>query len=114
MEREEFFELAKETFGDKVNVNSLTISSKELKKLNERYGTSFSKIDIENYGKHVWLIGNECPHCGESLFGLFGGFQWGIIHGEGSCSNCDKVAFRYYHYVLEGSKPLQLFSVVGF
>lgn len=114
MEQKEFFELAKETFGNKVNVNVLTISDEELEKLNKSYGTYFSKSDIFAYGKHVWLIGDDCPHCGESLFGLFGGFQWGIVHGEGYCSNCDKVAFRYYHYVLDGSKPLQLFSVVGF
>ena len=114
MKREEFFKLAKETFGDKVSVNGLTISDENLAKLNSAPRTCFSRDDIESYGEHVWLIGNDCPRCGESLYGLFGVFQWGIVHGKGTCSNCKKVEFQYYHYVSDNSEPIKLFSVIGF
>ena len=36
--------------------------------------------------------GIKCPQCGSYVTGfmaiMFGGFQWGITHGEGMCGHC--------------------------
>ena len=39
------------------------------------------------------LTDAECLCCGTSLrcplgVGVFGGFEWGLVHGEGRCSTC--------------------------
>ncbi len=114
MEFEEFAKLAKEKFGDKVNISYISINNENLTKFNEMYDSKLNVDDFKNYGEHVWLVKNECPNCGEKLDGLFGSFKWEIIHGAGSCSNCNKVEFRYYHYIGDCKYPLKLFSVTGF
>jgi hypothetical protein len=45
------------------------------------------------------LTDGRCLCCGESLrcplgMGLFGGFEWGLAHGEGRCVHC--------HYPMRG------------
>ena len=38
----------------------------------------------------------DCLKCGRRLNGLLGTFTWGMVNGEGYCSNCHWPA-RYYH-----------------
>ena len=36
-----------------------------------------------------FLLGRlECLHCGATLDGAMGSFQWGLASGEGQCSRC--------------------------
>lgn len=113
MEKEEFINLAKEKFGDKINYNSLQIDDETEKSLKEQKIIN-NKEEVKNY-KNLWLVDQDrCPHCGSDLLGLFGSFTWGIAHGEGFCSNCKKVNFTYYHYFYNGGMPLMLFAISGF
>lgn len=56
-----------------------------------------------------------CFHCGEQLTGMFagllgpGGFQWGLTHGEGTCTSCGWPA-RAMHYA-KNSVGEELFSL---
>lgn len=119
MTREEFFEAAEETFGDRIIVKQLKISNEDAKKL------KMSADDINAYPAQAWIPEKEgayrCPHCDSPLGGPFGSFTWGIAHGIGFCSSCKKVEIRYYHYVTEREKTkhgqarrLELFAVCGF
>ena len=55
--------------------------------------------------KFAKLTDARCLCCGTSLrcplgMGIFGGFEWGFVHGEGHCATC-----RYPmrgHHVVEG------------
>ena len=45
------------------------------------------------FAKFAKLTDGQCLCCGTSLrcalgLGLFGGFKWGIVHGEGHCARC--------------------------
>lgn len=112
MEQEEFYEYVTNRYGDKVSCNVLTISEENLQDLNN-HGYTLTADDFKNY-KHAWLVDQTtCPECGEPLGGLFGYFKWGIVHGEGYCSNCNKVGFRYYHYLGDCKKPLEIYAVSG-
>jgi len=47
--------------------------------------------------------GQPCLECGKPLVGLAalllgGGFEWGLIHGEGHCANC-KWPARAHHFI---------------
>jgi len=49
------------------------------------------------------LTDARCLCCGTSLscvigLGFFGGFEWGLAHGEGHCSSCH-YPMRGHHYV---------------
>lgn len=49
------------------------------------------------------LTDAKCLCCGTSLrcvlgLGFFGGFEWGLAHGEGHCSSCH-YPMRGYHHV---------------
>lgn len=73
---------------------------------------------MSSYPLQAWLLPKEgeelmtCPECNTAISGLFGSFEWGIIHGIGFCNKCKKVEFRYYHYV--GKICLQAWAVAGF
>ena len=114
MEAQEFFEKAKEQFGDKIRVQKLpTPSDDDLEKLD------YTKEAFENYPEQAWIFltkdkGYLCPVCSEPLGGLLGSFTWGIQHGVGFCSNCKKASFQLYHYIEEGKRPLELFALCGF
>ena len=47
----------------------------------------------------------KCIGCGSALDGFFGSFTWGIVHGEGACSNCGYPA-RAMHYLKDGGQEL--------
>ncbi len=50
-------------------------------------------------GAKGFVFGNEsCLCCGRSLGGMLGTFQWGMCHGEGTCTNCGWPA-RALHYI---------------
>jgi hypothetical protein len=57
-------------------------------------------------GSYIPKEGQPCLNCGEMLTGLMahligsGGFEWGIAHGEGRCSNCHWPA-RLYHFITD-------------
>jgi len=49
------------------------------------------------------LTDAKCLCCGTSLrcplgMGLFGGFEWGLVHGEGHCATC-RYPMRGHHCV---------------
>jgi len=73
-----------------------------------------TKKEMERYPAQAWLVTDyKCPNCDADLFGLFGSFTWGMIHGIGFCSHCKKVELRYYHYPIK-NKRFELLSVCGF
>lgn len=55
-------------------------------------------IKIINKYLRIFVADKKCINCGEDLSGIFGTFEWGIVHGEGSCSNCGYPA-RAKHYI---------------
>lgn len=53
--------------------------------------------------KFARLTDGQCLCCGKSLrcplgMGLFGGFEWGLAHGEGHCAHC-RYPMRGHHRV---------------
>lgn len=63
--------------------------------LNE-YLSAFAK-PIKSDREGGGMVGNTlCLKCGETLDGILGTFQWGLAHGEGTCSKCGWPA-RAYH-----------------
>ena len=44
------------------------------------------------------MLGNLKCQCGASLAGFVGTFQWGLAHGEGSCTSCGYPG-RGKHYI---------------
>jgi hypothetical protein len=110
MDSEEFCRVAEETFSGKVMIQSLTVKldAAELARL------PWTKEEIEAYPKQVWVMDGQCPVCGAELGAFFGSFQWGLVHGEGFCSQCNKAAFRYYHYIVKGKRPLLAYALIGF
>jgi len=114
MNEEEFINLAKEKFGDKIIVSHLRVSDSDLNKLNKIYENHVTHEDLINYGTHVWLAKEKCPNCNSDLTGILGTFKWGIVHGQGFCSHCNSIEFRFYHYIGDPKLLVQLFSVIGF
>jgi len=55
-------------------------------------------IEVINEYLKIFVADKKCINCEEDLSGLFGTFNWGIVHGEGSCSNCGYPA-RGRHYI---------------
>lgn len=110
----EFFESAKKEFGDKINIITLDIPQEQIDKVNEQCSCHLTSEDLKNYGEQAWLMENKCPVCGAELLGFFGSFEWGIAHGVGHCSNCNKVSLRYYHYIGDCKQPITGFTVIGF
>jgi hypothetical protein len=115
---EEFAQLAEEKFGEKVMYAPININEKTLDLINNRPNPNYekrellTKEDFTNYPKQVWLVGNKCPICGSDLLGIFGVFEWGIIHGTGFCSSCNKINFQFYHYI-KGFR-FEAFSIIAF
>jgi hypothetical protein len=111
----EFYNLACGKFGaDKFSIKPIQISDESL----DRFKVDFNAPDvtreqIEHY-RQVWLKENKCPNCGADLTGLFSSFNWGIVHGEGYCSECKKVEFRLYHYIGGAKKPFEAYALCGF
>jgi hypothetical protein len=59
------------------------------------------------------LTDGKCLCCGTSLrcplgMGIFGGFEWGMVHGEGHCSHCG-YPMRGHHRVKDLGKIDNLF-----
>ena len=45
----------------------------------------------------------DCVFCGKVLGGFFGTFRWGIVNGQGECSECG-FPYQYYHrHEVEGA-----------
>ena len=112
---DEFYKLAEEKFGEKFTYAGITITDESLISLNETFKSDFTVEDFENY-KQVWLLKPECPNCGSELEGMFGSFKWALVHGEGYCSECNKVTFTYYHYIDRKRcyHPVVAYSLSGF
>lgn len=51
---------------------------------------------------------SECVSCGESLGGLLGTFQWGIINGHGECGGCGFPYVYYHRHEIEPGETLVL------
>ena len=62
-----------------------------------KYLEQFAKPIRHDEKKSNFLVGDlECLNCGRVLNGALGTFQWGLCHGEGTCSNCGWPC-RLYH-----------------
>jgi hypothetical protein len=110
---EVFAKAAEEQFGDKVSSKPIHINKEDLNDLCEHLGVDITEEYLNNYHQ-VWILDGKCPNCGAELLGLFGSFKWGLVHGEGYCSNCNSVNLKYYHYFNESKKPLMMMSLIGF
>lgn len=93
-----FLEQVAKKLGDKVYIGNMPVDQALLDTINAKAGGNVTMDDIVAYGKWAWLRGTDCPICGTPLLGIFGVFDWGYRHGEGYCSSCNKIEFRYYHY----------------
>ncbi len=135
MKREQFNQLAKATFGDKVIIRGIDITDEALAELNAKMKSAYEaamlkdpgpfppfvpykREDLDSYPEYPWVVGDNCPVCNTPLDGLFGSFAWGMIHGEGYCTECrhhkQGTYFRLYHYVTERARPLVGYALVGF
>ena len=114
LDTDEFAKLAIEKYGDKVFCCSIKTSQNTLDRINTVFESIplITQKDFDDYGKYVWLRDDKCPECDADLLGLLGSFSWGIVHGIGNCSHCNKTMFRYYHYI-NGAK-FNMFSLEGF
>ena len=109
-----FFDIALETFGDKIKICEFEMDKDELAYLNATYQLEYREEDFKSYGKHAWLTDQtKCPKCDSLLLDFFGTFRWTIVHGQGKCSQCGTL-FQYYHYVKKGLRPITGFSLIGF
>ena len=82
---------------DYFNTRPAAEVDQELARL-EAYLTQFAK-----------LTDAKCLCCGTSLLcpfgmGVFGGFEWGLVHGEGRCSTCG--------YPMRGHHRVEGFGVI--
>ena len=106
---EDFLNLAKSRYGDKVIIKKITYEDYAGKK-----DLVFAKA-VKAYPEQAWVKEGICPECDAELGGLFGAFTWGIIHGIGYCAQCKKAEFRYFHYPLEeGYQKFMGFALIGF
>lgn len=111
---ESFYEVACEEFGkEHFSIHGIVISEENLEKFNEEHNSNLALEDFSNY-KAVWITDSKCPKCGSELGGLFGSFEWGLIHGSGRCGECKKVSIQYYHYIKDCKYPISAFSLIGF
>jgi len=71
------------------------------------YLSEFAKpVPTLNPGSSGWLFGKHaCLNCGKTLDGACGSFRWGIMSGEGTCSNCRWPA-RAQHWPLYEGKQI--------
>lgn len=110
LNNEEFFKTAKERFGDKIYCGKINIKDPDTMKY-----LGYSEDAIKSYPEQAWVLDNsKCPNCNAELLGLFGSFQWDLTHGYGHCDNCNKVEFKYYHYIEDKKPALRAFVVSGF
>jgi hypothetical protein len=61
------------------------------------------------FARFAKLTDARCLCCGTSLrcalgMGLFGGFEWGLAHGEGRCAHC--------HYPMRGHHRVEDLGVI--
>lgn len=56
----------------------------------EKYFAHFDAPRIEGTS-NIMMSAAKCS-CGRPLGGFIGSFTWGIVHGEGFCSNCKRPA----------------------
>lgn len=107
MKVKEFMDAVKKKFGDKVMVGKLILTDEAAAKF------KITQEDCNNYEEQAWLVADNCPVCGKPLFGMLKGtFQWGIQHGIGECFACQKVQFRYYHFI--GNQRVTHMAIVAF
>jgi uncharacterized protein (UPF0212 family) len=98
-------------FGDKVTIELVTVPDDVVAVMLANGWTQENINELKAY-QQVWIKNEKCPNCGTHLNEIFGGFTWGIVHGEGTCSNCRKVSIRFYHYF--GNKMFQAYALIGF
>ncbi len=111
---ESFYNQACEEFGkDFFSIKGIEISEDNLRNFNLEHKSNLTKEDFSNY-KAVWIINKKCPRCDSELGGIFGSFEWGLVHGSGRCGNCRRVDIKYYHYIKDCKYPIQAFSLIGF
>ena len=108
---EEFYKAACERFGEeKFTIKPIQISEEELAEFNKQ-GNAHVTLEQLQSVQEVWLMKDECPHCGADLKWSF---TWGIVHGYGTCSDCHRVTLKYYHYFGDSRTPVGAYSLVGF
>jgi hypothetical protein len=113
---DEFVKAAVEEFGDDVFIlGDLNIPQEQIDQINKDKDCNLTTQDFIDLGKKVLLKEPKCPRCGHDLGGIFGSFNWGIIHGVGYCTECEtSPMFRWYHYVGDLKEPIKFWELVGF
>jgi hypothetical protein len=66
----------------------------------DTYLSSFVLGLVLEDGKEVAGAGG-CPCCLAELGGFLGAFQWGLVHGEGTCSRCGWPVTAYHYLYLD-------------
>lgn len=65
----------------------------------DKYLAVFAKPIERGGSPEGFVLGKHaCLKCGSALDGMLGSFQWGLAHGEGTCSKCGWPA-RMYHWI---------------
>ena len=112
---ETFSEAAIKEFGEVFFLGELNISQDQIDEINKAKGCHLTKQDFLDKGKKVILLEPKCPKCRSDLGGLFGTFNWGLVHGTGYCSKCEnQIIFRCYHYIGECKEPIIFWELIGF
>lgn len=66
----------------------------------DTYLTAYVLGLVRKDGEEVVGAGG-CPCCLSRLGGLLGAFQWGLVHGHGSCAECDWPVTGYHYLYLD-------------
>jgi hypothetical protein len=109
----EFYNLATKEFGEKFSIKPVLVSDEIISAFNEQTNSHITREDVAAY-RQVWLLEPVCPKCNSELDGLFGSFDWEVVHGCGRCTACNETHFRYYHYIGSSKFPIQAYALIGF
>jgi hypothetical protein len=60
---------------------------------------------------HKFVPPQNCISCDAQLEGFFGCFEWGLVHGEGHCTECGYPA-RAYHRINDDKGEMLSFTYV--
>ncbi|NIR76735.1 MAG: hypothetical protein GWN53_17025 [Gammaproteobacteria bacterium] len=77
-----------------------------------KYFRMFAEPMKKDGATGMMIGGVLCIGCGEVLNGFMGTFQYGIVHGEGTCSNCGYPC-RTHHYIKDEDGE-ELLSLTGY
>lgn len=124
---ETFDEICLRRYAGKVQKGLLTspegllVINRYQKMMNDANMTNFLMFtweDIMKYGERIWITGENCPECDNSINGnltpnLYMGLEWTTIHGVARCTSCQGMTFRVYHYLGKGTRRIERVAIDG-